>query len=97
MSIKSFHESPNAGFSGGLRSQEYSRILTAAVVNSHFRQMLLANPAKAIAGGFGGEAFSLASDEKKRLSSIKANSLADFARQLTQPDVSRMAIACSGD
>jgi hypothetical protein len=93
MSIKNLHESAS-----GMRSQEYSRILTAAVVNSHFRQMLLANPAKAIATGFGGEAFSLASDEKKRLSSIKANSLADFARQLTQaPDIARVSMACSGD
>ena len=40
---------------------EYSRILTAAVINLQFRQLLLANPGKAIERGYGGETFSLAS------------------------------------
>ena len=30
------------------QTQEYSRILSAAVVNSSFRSMLLTNPARAI-------------------------------------------------
>ncbi|MDR3573953.1 MAG: hypothetical protein P4L50_08835 [Anaerolineaceae bacterium] len=64
--------------------QEISRLLTAAVVNIHFRQMLLSNPGKAIANGYAGEAFRITSDEKKRLSSIRATSLADFASQAVQ-------------
>ena len=64
--------------------QEISRLLTAAVVNIHFRQMLLTNPGKAIANGYAGEAFRINSDEKKRLSSIRATSLADFASQAVQ-------------
>jgi len=64
--------------------QEISRLLTAAVVNIHFRQMLLANPGKAISRGYAGEAFRITSDEKKRLSSIRATSLADFASQAVQ-------------
>jgi hypothetical protein len=64
--------------------QEISRLLTAAVVNIHFRQMLLANPGKAIAKGYAGEAFSITTDERKRLSSIRATSLADFASQAVQ-------------
>jgi hypothetical protein len=64
--------------------QEYSRILTAAVINIQFRQLLLTNPAKAIECGYGGETFALAREEKKRVSEIRATSLADFASQLSQ-------------
>ena len=38
---------------------EYSRILSAAVVNHHFRQMLLSDPVKAISNGYSGEKFNL--------------------------------------
>ncbi len=65
------------------QDQEISRILTAAVVNSHFRQMLLSNPVAAIEMGFGGEAFSLLKEEKRQVAAIHASSLADFARQLS--------------
>jgi hypothetical protein len=61
---------------------EYSRILSAAVINSGFRSMLLANPAKAVNGSYSGEKFNLDQTTQKRLSSIHATSLADFANQL---------------
>jgi hypothetical protein len=61
---------------------EYSRILTAAVINPHFRQLLLSNPGKAIDSGYGGERFHLARDEKTHVASIQATTLADFASQL---------------
>lgn len=64
--------------------QEYSRILTAAVINFQFRQLLLTNPGKAIESGYGGESFYLAREEKKRVAEIRATSLADFASQLSQ-------------
>ena len=64
--------------------REISRILTAAVINANFRKMLLSNPEKALSGGFKGEAFHLAKDEKTRLASIHATSLADFAAQIPQ-------------
>jgi len=64
--------------------KEYSRILSAAVINSHFRQMLLNDPVKAISNGYSGEHFDINSEEKVRLSTIKATSLADFAAQLAQ-------------
>jgi hypothetical protein len=64
------------------KEREYSRILTAAVVNEKFRKLLLSNPELAIRSGFGGEAFHLAKDEADRLSMIRAASLADFARQM---------------
>lgn len=63
-------------------TSEYSRILSAAVINSNFRSMLLNDPVKAVAGGYSGEKFNLGSIEKQHLSSIRANSLADFASQL---------------
>jgi hypothetical protein len=62
--------------------RELSRLLTAAVVNRRFCQLLLSNPETALASGYHGEAFRLGSEEKKRILSIQAQSLADFARQL---------------
>jgi hypothetical protein len=64
-------------------SQEYSRILSAAVINSSFRQMLLNDPVKAVCGGYSGEKFNLNNDDKSRLASIRAASLAEFAAQLS--------------
>lgn len=65
-------------------SPEYSRILSAAVINNSFRQMLLNDPTKAVNSGYSGEKFNLNSEDKKRLASIRAVSLADFAAQLSQ-------------
>ena len=62
--------------------QQFSRILTAAVINGTFRQTLLKDPVGAISMGFGGEAFDLSADVVKCISSIKANSLSEFATQL---------------
>jgi len=64
--------------------KEYSRILSAAVINSHFRHMLLNDPVKAISNGYSGEQFNINNEEKVRLSVIRATSLADFATQLSQ-------------
>jgi hypothetical protein len=63
---------------------EISRILTAAVINSQFRQMLLSNPGQAVETGYAGQQFSLAREDKKCLGSIRATSLADFAFQLNR-------------
>jgi expansin (peptidoglycan-binding protein) len=65
-------------------SPEYSSILSAAVINNSFRQMLLSDPAKAVSSGYSGEAFNLNKEDKKRLTAIHAVSLADFAAQLSQ-------------
>lgn len=62
--------------------REYSRIMTAAVVNERFRKLLLSNPSLALKSGYGGEAFYLESEESERISAIKATSLAEFARQM---------------
>lgn len=65
-------------------SAEFSRILTAAVINKRFQQKLLENPLHAIDGGFGGESFHLSSRERSLVASIKARSIEDFAAQLLQ-------------
>ena len=62
---------------------EYSRILSAAVINRQFRQMLLNDPVQAVSKGYSGEKFTINTEEKNRLASIQANSLADFAAQLS--------------
>ncbi len=64
------------------KEREYSRILTAAVVNEKFRKLLLTNPGLAIKNGFGGEAFHLGADEANRIASIHVSTLAEFARQM---------------
>jgi hypothetical protein len=65
-------------------NSEISRLLTAAVVNTRFCKLLLNDPAKALAVGFNGETFRFAKEERERIQSIKAQSLADFANQLTE-------------
>lgn len=84
------------GPSNGSRAhQECSRILTAAVINMQFRNLLLSNPGQAIERGYGGEAFALAREEKRRVAEIKATSLADFASQLNQ--VLNYGVAAAAD
>jgi hypothetical protein len=65
------------------RGKELSRLLTAAVINRDFCKLLLANPAVAVAAGYNGQPFRLDSDEEELILSIRATSLADFAKQLT--------------
>ncbi len=61
---------------------EISRIMTAAVVNRHFRQDLLNNPRNAIEKGYGDETFILEEEQTEHLEKIRANSLEEFATQL---------------
>lgn len=90
---KGYYDARN--HSATARQNEYSRILTAAVINTHFRQLLLSNPGMAISSGYGGEMFHLPKEEKKRVSSIRASSLEDFASQLTQgAEMTRSGMAC---
>ncbi len=97
--MKQKKQEVSSHFVVGIPQQEISRILTAAVINAHFRQMLLSNPAGAIASGYGGEAFHLDKEEKNCLASIQANSLADFASQLANVHIgqNRPVIYQAGD
>ena len=62
--------------------RELSRLITAAVVNQGFCQMLLNNPKRALASGYKGETFALGSEEQDLILSIRAGSLAEFASKL---------------
>jgi hypothetical protein len=66
-----------------LNGKELSRLISAAVVSREFCNLLLADPAVALATGYNGEAFHLATEEQELITSIRATSLADFAKQLT--------------
>ncbi len=61
---------------------EVSRIMTAAVVNYHFRQALLTNPLNAIENGYGEEIFLLDQDAFEQIGRIRANSLEEFAAKI---------------
>jgi len=63
---------------------EYSRILSAAVINRQFRDLLLSDPDKAISKGFNGESFQLSVEERQEIKSLKGLSLKDFASQLAR-------------
>ena len=63
---------------------EISRLLSAAVINSQFRSVLLSNPMKAIASGFGGEGFQISEDLQHKMILIHATSLSEFARKVNK-------------
>ena len=77
-----FHDFDRPDTKATIKEHEYSRILTAAVVNEKFRKLLLSDPEMAVRMGFGGEAFHLDHADTRRLASIRATSLAEFARQM---------------
>lgn len=64
-----------------LFSTEINRLLSAAVVNQRFCNLLLSDPLRAIEIGFNGESFSFLHEEKVLLTSIKATTLQSFAEQ----------------
>jgi len=64
--------------------REINRMLSAAVINKRFEKLLLTNPGLAIANGYAGETFTFNEKAQMRISSIRAESLQDFARQLIQ-------------
>jgi hypothetical protein len=76
-------------------SRESLRVLSAAVVSSRFRQMLLSDPRRAIASGYAGETFHLDEGEMAWMVSIRAENLADFARQMVEvPYPASAPVAC---
>jgi len=60
-----------------------SHLFAAAVVNRQFREMLLEDPETALQRGYLGQRFSLSREERQRLTSIRAQSLADLAKTIT--------------
>ena len=58
-------------------------LFAAAVVNRQFREMLLEDPETALQRGYLGQRFNLSREERERLTSIRAQSLADLAKTIT--------------
>jgi len=76
-------------------SRESLRVLSAAVVSSRFRQMLLSDPRRAIRSGYAGETFQMEENEIAWMASIRAESLAEFARQMSEvPYPAHASVAC---
>jgi hypothetical protein len=67
-----------------LSSDEINRVLSAAIINEKFRNLLLTDAERALTTGCNGEIFRLGLEEKKLILSIKAKSLTDFADQLAK-------------
>lgn len=63
-----------------------NHLIAAAVVDSSFRKLLLADPVQALEKGYYGQLFRLTHEERRRILSIQAGSLPDFARQLLDGD-----------
>ena len=61
---------------------ELNRLLSAAIVSTGFRNMLISNPETAIDKGYQGEKFNLNPDEYRWLVSVQATDLASFASQM---------------
>jgi hypothetical protein len=73
---KSFTSRPNS--SSGL-----SQVFAAAVVNRQFCAMLLQDPSIALQKGYLGQSFSLSKEEQDLITSIRAKSLSDLAKQVS--------------
>lgn len=65
-------------------SSGISKVFAAAVVNGQFRSTLLQDPQIAIQSGYLGETFSLSKEEQDLIVSIRADSLADLAKQVNR-------------
>ena len=68
---------------------ELNRLLSAAIVSTGFRNMLITNPETALDKGYQGEKFNLSSDEYRWLVSIQATDLASFASQMLEYQTTR--------
>ncbi len=66
------------------KNSEFSRILTAAVINEGFRRSLLISPGEAIDSGYHGEFFNVNAQDRAKMEAIHASNLEDFATKIIQ-------------
>jgi hypothetical protein len=64
-----------------LRCGEMSRILSAALVDRQFCELLLKNPDLAISNGYNGESFVLSANERQFVEDTSFSSLPDLAQR----------------
>jgi hypothetical protein len=72
----------------------FSRLLSAAVINQGFRDLLLSDPDRALAQGYYGEKFPLDFYQRNLVLSIRADSLSDFACQITSHLEEKTQLGC---
>jgi len=65
-----------------MNHKSLNQLLCAATVNVRFREVLLHDPAKAIASGYFDHSFSLTPEERDLVVGIQAQGLEDFAAQV---------------
>jgi hypothetical protein len=65
-----------------MKHKGLNQLLCAATVNGRFREMLLRDPAQAIATGYFEHNFSLSPEERDLVIGIQARRLEDFAAQV---------------
>ncbi len=65
-------------------SNGLTRVFAAAVVSRQFCKALLSDPVAALENGYLGETFKLSREEYDLLISIRAENLADLARQVNK-------------
>lgn len=73
---------PAASHAPTLLSKNLNRLLSAAVVSPRFQRLLLTDPVAALATGYNGENFHLTPAEYSAVTSLRVNSVRDFAAQL---------------
>ena len=65
-----------------MKHKSLNQLLCAATVNVRFREVLLRDPAKAIASGYFDHSFALTQEEQDMVVGIQAQRLEDFAAQV---------------
>ncbi len=65
-----------------MKHKSLNQLLCAATVNVRFREVLLRDPAKAIASGYFDHSFALTPEEQELVVGIQAQRLEDFAAQV---------------
>jgi len=65
-----------------MKHKSLNQLLCAATVNVRFREVLLRDPAKAIASGYFDHSFALTQEERDMVVGIQAQRLEDFAAQV---------------
>jgi hypothetical protein len=65
-----------------MKHKSLNQLLCAATINARFREVLLHDPAQAIAAGYFDHSFDLTSEERNLVLGIRAERLEDFAAQV---------------
>jgi hypothetical protein len=65
-----------------MKHTSLNQLLCAAAINRQFREVLLRDPAQALATGYQGQTFALSPEERQVVTGIQAEHLADFAAQV---------------